>query len=221
MISVSSAFAVAPTSADEMFAKAIATDQGVKPKQVRVMIVKGKKELESAKTSIKLLSIRIDKRFDNFYANVRIDDSADFEVNGKFEKVTRIPVLSRKITRDEIITAADITYMDVNEKLLVRGIVTDEKQLIGKGVAKTVFPQKAIMPSSLTAAKFISRGATVTTVFKNNLLTIESTAVALEDGAEGEVIRLKNPDSNRVIRGTVTEQNRVIISDNIKQVASN
>lgn len=220
MLSVSSAFA-ATDNADAYFAQLIAAEKGVKPANIRVIIVKGKTELEAVKSELKVLSLRIDDRFDNFYAKVVADNSALFEVNGKFERIRKAPVLSRKITRDETITAADITYIDINEKAVERGIITDANQLIGKGVAKTIFPNRAIMPASITAPKFISRGNTVKTIFKNNLLTIESSAIALEDGLEGDVIRLKNSDSNRIIRGKVTKENTVLISNNSKELASN
>ena len=218
MLSVSSAFAA--DSAESIFAGLIANDQGIASKNVRVIITKGTKEIASAKGSIRIISLKLDTKFDNFYATVSAANLGKFDVMGKYEKLRQVPVLSRRVNKNETILAEDITYQDVNEKILSRGIITDENKIIGKGANRPINIGKPITAQMLTAPIVISKGSSVKAIYKSELLTIENSAVAMEDGAMGATIRLKNENSNKVIRGKVTAENTVELTP-LSQVASN
>ncbi len=219
MLSVSNAFAA--DNVEAVFADIIASDKGMKAEQVRIIITKGNKELEAAKlTGIRVVSMKIDTRTDNFSAVVVNGHSNRFEVKGKFEKIRQIPVLSRSLEKDEKITTSDIAYIGIEERKLRRGYVTDENALIGKVAARGIAAGKPVMPSLLASEKVISKGAMVTAIYKSELLQLSDSVLAMEDGAVGEVIRLKNTNSNKVIHGKVTAANTVELTS-LKQLASN
>mgnify|MGYP000629663969 CR=1 FL=1 len=219
MLSISSAFA--SDKAESVFADIIASDQGMKAEQVRIIITKGSKELEAAKPAgIRVLSMRIDTRADNFSATVASGYTNKFEVKGKFEKIRLVPVLSQNIKKDAMITASDITYTDISEKQISRGYVTKETDLIGKVAARDIMAGKPVLPTLLASEKLILKGAIVTAIYKSDLLQLQNSVTAMEDGRVGETIRLKNTDSNRVIHGRVTAANTVELTT-LNQLASN
>ena len=224
MLSVSSAFAgniLAAETPEAMFANLIATDQGVKPAQVRIIITKGSQELAAGKQAgLRIVSLKIDTHSDNFFANVSAGYENPFEVKGKYEKIRPIPVLSHNMEKDAVITTADITYIDVSEKLLNRGYLTDETALVGKRATRSIPANKPVMPSTLANAKLVLKGNMVTATYKSDLITLQNSVVAMEDGTVGEIIKLKNVSSNKIITGKVTAQNNVEL--NIQnQLASN
>ena len=219
MISISSAFA--NDAPESIFADIIASDKGMKSEEVRIIITKGSKELTAAqKQGIRVLSMRIDTRNDHFSAVVATSKNTQFEVKGKFEKIRQVPVLSRAFKKNELIMAADIAYVDASEKQLSRGYVIEEKALIGKIAKRDIAANKPIMPSLLTEEKVITKGAMVTAIYKSDLLQLSDTVEAMEDGAIGETIRLKNTNSSKVIHGKVTAANTVELTT-LKQFASN
>jgi flagella basal body P-ring formation protein FlgA len=57
----------------------------------------------------------------------------------------------------------------------------------------------------------VLRNQTVQAVIRHKALHIRLPVVALEDGAPGDVIRLRNPKSYKELRGTVMNGNTVSI----------
>lgn len=223
MLSISSAFAAttATDNGESIFADIIASDQGMQASDFRIIIMKGGKELNAARSQgIRVVSMKIDTRNDNFMAVIARANNSTFEVKGKFEKIRQIPVLSRAFKKEEVITAADISYTGVEESKLRRGYITEASTLIGKVATRDIAANRPVMPSLIANEKVVLKGAMVTAIYKSDLLQLSDTVQAMEDGAIGESIRLKNTNSNKVIRGKVTAVNTVELTT-LKQLASN
>jgi flagella basal body P-ring formation protein FlgA len=229
MLSISSAIAmervasdnVVTISAQNALAEIIANDQGLKPNNLRVIIIKGKNALATVQgQNLRVVSLKIDTRFDKFYA-ILSNGTNNFEISGKFERVRQIPVMARKMLKGETITKADITYTNVNEKIISRGYIADEKLLIGKALTRMVQENKPVMAESLEAAAVVKKDSMVTATYKSGSVILQDNLMALEDGAVGDVIRLKNTNSQRVAKGKVISENNVEITPVNKQLASN
>lgn len=216
MLSTSSAFA--SNNAESLIAGIIASDQGVRVENVRVIIKQGSEQVQN-KSDLRVISLKLDTKFDNFSATLASGNTDPFVISGKFEKMRKVPTLTRKVNKGETIMASDIGSMEVNEKLLSRGLLTDESIIIGKGAARAIMPNKPLTAQMLVAATVITKGSNVTAIYKSNALTLQNTVTAMEDGAMGETIRLKNTESNRVIHGRITAANTVELTT-LNQLAS-
>ena len=81
--------------------------------------------------------------------------------------------------------------------------VQDVDRADGKVAKRTLLPGKLIPVSSLRDPYIVEAGEPVTVVFKQGGLTIQATAVPLQPGSLGDVLRLRNADSGKIFTGIV------------------
>jgi len=150
---------------------------------LRVKVLVDEREVESARVSIK---IRI-------YADA-------FVATGKIQK-------------DQVIEPKDIVAKKVE---LTRRIVTDyasdKNNIIGKRVFKTVHPGKVIGRSMLGEPLLVTRDDIVTILARRGNIVITAQCKAVEQGAKGEIIKVKNVDSNKIVTAKIASSDIVTIA---------
>ena len=57
----------------------------------------------------------------------------------------------------------------------------------------------------------INKASTVEIVYQNNGIEVRAVGTALQDGREGEMIRVQNEVSKKIISGLVLDKNTVLI----------
>lgn len=82
-------------------------------------------------------------------------------------------------------------------------IVRDSTEAEGKVAKRTLLPGKVIPVASLREAYLVETGKAVTVVFQHGGLTIRATAVPLQPGSLGDMLRLRNADSGKIFSGIV------------------
>lgn len=89
--------------------------------------------------------------------------------------------------------------------------VQSSDELVGMVARRTLLPGKPIPRNSLREANLIQRGQTAHIVFKSGPLTISGYGKALEPGAVGDIIPLRNVDSGTVIHGQVRADGTILL----------
>ena len=82
-------------------------------------------------------------------------------------------------------------------------VVTTEQELDGKVAKRTLLPGRYIPANAVREAWLVEQGASVQVYFIAGGLTIAATAVTLEPGAAGDLVKVRNIDSGKVFSGTV------------------
>jgi flagella basal body P-ring formation protein FlgA len=82
-------------------------------------------------------------------------------------------------------------------------VATTESELDGKIAKRTLLPGRYIPATAIRDAWLVERGAPVQVYFIAGALTISATAVTLEPGSAGDMVKVRNPDSGKVFSGTV------------------
>ena len=77
--------------------------------------------------------------------------------------------------------------------------------------AKTILPNRLIVPSALREAYAIEAGETATVYYRNGGLSIVMDAVALQSAGYGKPIRVRNTLSGRTISGVVMPDGTVSV----------
>ncbi len=103
------------------------------------------------------------------------------------------------------------TTLDVDDLTLDRrqitnhlgGYFTDLEQVIGRKVRRAIRLGDIIQENATEAAKWVKKGQIVTLRSGNSRFQVISSGKALSDGAEGEIVRVSNSKSQRVVEGTV------------------
>jgi flagella basal body P-ring formation protein FlgA len=77
------------------------------------------------------------------------------------------------------------------------------ESLIGKVARQTLLPGRPVTQASLREPHAITQGQVALVIFQSGALTITSNAVALQSGATGDVVSVRNVDSGRIIKGKI------------------
>lgn len=133
------------------------------------------------------------------------------EVSGHYYAVSRIPVLRTPLRPGDIISAADIDYIDMRSTDISSSMVTEASNLIGETPRRGVPAMKPLTLSDVKLPIIVKKGDLVTMVLKNNLINLTAQGRALDDGAAGDAIRVMNSTSKQVIDATVTGMQTVSI----------
>ncbi len=116
------------------------------------------------------------------------------------------PVLSRPINRGEIIQETDIAFVETANapaSLFIR----DAESLIGKEARRPLRAQTPLRPSDVAAPVLIRKGAIVTLLYDIEGLRLSHQGIALGDGGAGDVISLRNVQSDRILKAVVDGEN--------------
>jgi flagella basal body P-ring formation protein FlgA len=84
--------------------------------------------------------------------------------------------------------------------------------LIGKMARRTLLPGHAILPIAINNPRAVVNGAEVRLVYVDGGLTIIASASALQDGAVGDTIKVRNVDSGLTISGVIQSDGSVRVS---------
>ena len=91
-------------------------------------------------------------------------------------------------------------------------VVTSRQALLGKVAKRSLPANTPIAINAFGDPKVVSRGSLAPVVLQEGGLTISGSAMALENGSVGNIVRLKNPDTGLTIAGTVQADGSVRVS---------
>ncbi len=133
-------------------------------------------------------------------------------LSGGYEALAIVPVLKRQVREGEVINANDIDYSKEAARHIRKNIITDVKELIGKSPKRIISQGRPIRQDEIANPAILQKGAHVTMIYKSNNLEIKTLGEAMDSGAKGDVIRVKNLASKSIISGVVESSDSVRVS---------
>ncbi|MER9295445.1 flagellar basal body P-ring formation chaperone FlgA [Mesorhizobium sp. M0621] len=91
-------------------------------------------------------------------------------------------------------------------------VVTRAEDLDGKIAKRTLLPGRYIPSTAIREAWLVEQGASVQVFFIAGGLTISATAVTLQPGAAGDLVKVRNIDSGKILSGTVMADGTIQVS---------
>lgn len=82
-------------------------------------------------------------------------------------------------------------------------VALNRASLIGKVARRTLIPDRLVPTNAVAAPEVITNGSLTTAVFQSGALSMTASVVALQSGALGQLIQVRNVDSGRVVAGIV------------------
>lgn len=144
----------------------------------------------------------LDEQAQTAAASLQIgNESMPLEV--RYEVWQKLPVLNRRLARGEVIGEADIAWKTFNPKTVRDDSVQDEASLIGFAPTRTIREGSMIRRGQVSRPSVIHKGDMVSMVYRTLNLEVKATAVALDNGGQGDIVSVRNMDSNKQIRGIV------------------
>ena len=125
-----------------------------------------------------------------------------------------LPVPSFTIYPGDVIRDAAISNRDFGQNYQPSryGVVTDRTSIIGKLARRTLLPGAPIPLNATMEPKVITAGAKIRIVFEEAGLMISTYASALQPGAVGDVVSVRNIESGLTVSGIVQADGSVRVN---------
>lgn len=159
-------------------------------------------------TSVEIAQMNYTAGRDVFSAVLAAPSAANpvktISVSGLIEKTTQIPVLKESISAGDIISPSDVEWVDIALRHMVNDTVIDADKLIGKTPVRMVEQGIPVRARDIVSPQLVARGDEILLQFNQGGLQLTVRGKAMQNGAEGEFIRVMNLSSNQSLRGEVT-----------------
>lgn len=114
-----------------------------------------------------------------------------------------VVVTTRPISRNELLTNNDVSLQEVDISSLNEGYFEDPSDVIDYVVNYPTRAGMILIPRAIAKPKIIVRGDMVSLVAESEGLIVRMHGMAMEDGALGDNIKIKNSSSKKVVEGIV------------------
>lgn len=130
---------------------------------------------------------------------------------GRATEMVEIPVLRGDVARGDEIRTSDVVMRRVARRTLPRDALSDTAALAGMAARRTLRAGDAVREGDVEAPRLVQRNGTVVLVYRSPTLTLTTLGRSLDDGAEGEPVRVLNLRSRRIVEATVAGRNRAVV----------
>jgi flagella basal body P-ring formation protein FlgA len=137
---------------------------------------------------------------------------APIRLSGRYDEMMAVPILKRRIQANEVIGEEDIDWDKQPISRLRRNIVTNPQEIIGKSPRHVISQGRPIRTDEIASPTVVSKGMQVTLFYRSQNIEIKTFGEALDAGAVGDVVRVRNTASKAVIQGTVESGDRVRVT---------
>ncbi|MFO1241936.1 MAG: flagellar basal body P-ring formation chaperone FlgA [Rickettsiales bacterium] len=170
--------------------------------------------------AIKTLKFDADKR--TFSANLFFMDSGDVlsakPISGSYTEMVEVPMLKQSLSKGQEITEDNIYTKLLPTSRLRADTVTDSETLIGKTPRRAISDNRPIRKLELMSPSIMEKGSVVTMRYQTPFMTISTTGEALQPGSEGDMIRVKNTESNITVSAKVISDSEVLVGAQPSQI---
>ena len=129
-----------------------------------------------------------------------------------------LPVLRARLRRDHVISDSDVVWQSFRVNRVPSDALIDPAAMIGLSPARSVTPGKPVLASDLRAPTIVKKGAVIAMRLTTRNMRLIATGRALESGALGDLIQVRNTQSKLVVDAIVTGTERVSVTSNAYEV---
>ena len=139
-------------------------------------------------------------------------DRVTIRVIGKAIRTAEIPVLVRPVATGEVIRARDIQMVRLHADQVGPTTINDPDKLSDKSARHVLPAGLPIRVSDVSAPVLVSKNNLVNVTINTARLSIVMQGKAMEDGAEGDIVRVMNTRSNKIVQGMVSGKGEVVVT---------
>lgn len=186
--------------------------------QTHVVIKPGKLDarlkLRACQVPIESGQLGNQKQMGRVMVEVRCNDDKPWKVRIPLMVSVYVPVAvaSKPLSRKQHISRSDIIFEDRDISKINRGYYSNIDDIIGRVTRNQIRAGVVINPGQIRPPYLVLRGQTVRIIVKTPSYQVAMDGTALSDGAQGEVIKVKNIRSEKVVEGLVTARGIVQVS---------
>ena len=162
--------------------------------------------LKACPTRLQIEYARHDKIHGNTALNVSCQQGASWKLllPVRIELFDDVLILAKALHKGQIIDDNQVRYQKHNISRLNNGYYSKDDELSGLEAARNLNRGTVLTPASLRPREMVKSGQRVTLILEYKGLQIKSTGQALQSARWGEVIKVRNNQSNRIVEGLVS-----------------
>lgn len=165
---------------------------------------------------IKIEDVTFNRRSMRFAAIVAVGEkdmnaTQRVRVTGQVLKMIDVPTLARRVGKGDVISENDIHWVQMRADRTQRDVITDVHELIGMSPKRHLRPEHPIRSSDIQRPILVEKGSLVTIILKKPGMMLTSRGKAMQNGADGETIRITNTNTSRTIEAVVVGSSMVTV----------
>lgn len=178
----------------------------------------------SATGPLQVLGLTYDERSGRFEATLELPSSRVLQrqplrlTGVAIETVDAVGV-NRPIERGAVLQASDLTVL--RRPKAQAGGLAEMAATVGMAARRQLRPGQPISIADLMKPTIVQRNDTVTLVYSAPGLTLTLRGQAQDTGALGDTISVINPQTKRVVQGTISGPGRVTVANNTLHLVEN
>ncbi len=158
-------------------------------------------------------ALDLNKRSGRFSARLAApagpEPEARARVSGRVVAITEVPVLRRAVAVGAVIQDHDIDWLRLPSDKLNRNIVTTARDLLGKSPRRSIALGRPVRARDVERPLTIEKGGLVTMTLAMPKMVITVVGQAMDSGAEGDLIRVRNNRSHVIVQGVISGPGQV------------
>lgn len=123
----------------------------------------------------------------------------------------QVVVAQRPLARGAILEAQDIDWRERDVGTLTQGYLTEPEQALGSKLTRPVSIDQVLTPNHLERAPVVRKGDHVVISAGGAALSVRMPGEALQAGAIGEQVRVRNLSSQRIIKARISGPGQVVV----------
>lgn len=135
-------------------------------------------------------------------------------ITGEVRRMVEVPVLNRRIARDERVREDDVKWVTRPQSDVRNNTVTEAAKLVGNIARRPLSPGEMLRDTAVTEPILVEDGSLVTIRLRSGRMRLSAKGRALEDGAMKDTVRVENVKSERTVTGVVTGPGVVEVAPN-------
>lgn len=132
-------------------------------------------------------------------------------VTGRVYRTVEVPVIAERMLPGDVIRERDVEWLEVRADNLQRDAIVDIADMLGKTPTRGLSAGQPVRTRDIRDPLLVERGQLVTVYHRNPLMTLTVQGKALQDGSEGDVVRVQNTRSHSMLEAVVSGPGRVVV----------
>ncbi len=132
-------------------------------------------------------------------------------LSGRAFRTVDVPVLRSRILKGDVITEGDLQWIKMKSDRVQQDVIVDINDIIGKTPKHGLRAGSTIRSTEVSRPVMVTKNSLVMIVHQVPNMTLTAQGKALQNGAEGDVVQIKNGRSNQVIEAEVIGPGRVVV----------
>jgi len=138
--------------------------------------------------------------------------TARMPVSGRAYGTVDVPVLTHRVSPGDTISASDVDWVELRADQAGTDVAASEAQLIGMTPKRGIPVNQPVRTRDLQTPRIVDKGALVAITLETGAISLSTQGKALQEGGKGDVIRVVNTASNRIVEAVVSGPGRVSVA---------